>query len=417
MQQLDIFAVLGAFAEGATENRQAYEQLGRICGIPASKWEEQTPIGRSQRRHNPLKIRVRWFQHELKKLGLLEAVAGRRGHWQATTAGKQTLKQRQEALEPSAPGLIQLGFSTELGMALWADCRDAFSQIEEQVHLVLTSPPYPLANPRDYGGPARAEYVDWLCACLEPLVKRLAPGASLFLNVSNDIFEEKSPARSLYRERLVIALHERLGLHKMDTWIWDNPTKAPGPMQWASIARVQVNTSWEPIYWFTNDPQRCFADNRRVLRPHTERHQRYIDAGGATKAAEYGDGANRRRVGSFSNQTPGSIPRNLLRVPHRCPSQVDLRRYARQEGVPIHSATMPLELAEHIVRFATEVGQLVADPFGGWLTTALAAERNFRRWVVTERMRAFLHGGLWRMHAAGVPIDRFAHGCDEGDTR
>lgn len=415
MQQLDIFAVLGAFGEGATENQQAYQTLSRKCGIPPSQWEVRAPIGQSQKRHSTLKRRVRWWQQELKRLGLLEAVAGRRGHWQATASGKQTLKQRQEALEPSPPGLIQLAFSTELGMALWADCRDTFSKIEEPVHLLLTSPPFPLANPRDYGGPPRAEYVDWLCACLEPVVKRLAPGASVFLNVSNDIFEERSPARSLYRERLVIALYERLGLHKMDTWIWDNPTKAPGPTQWASLRRVQVNTGWEPIYWFTNDPERCFADNRRVLRPHTERHQQFIDGGGATKAAVFGDGANRRRIGSFANQTAGSIPRNLLRVPHNCPSQADLRRYARKEGLPIHSATMPLEIAEHVVRFATEEGHLVADIFGGWLTTALAAERNFRRWVVTERMRAYLHAGLWRMQAEGIEIDHHSEYSNLGD--
>ena len=71
--------------------------------------------------------------------------------------------------------------------------------------------------------------------------------------------------------------------------------------------------------------------------------------------------------------------------------------WAKSEGIPIHSATMPLALAEHVVRFATEPGQLVVDPFGGWATTALAAERNARRWIITERMRAYLHAAYWRM--------------------
>ena len=56
-----------------------------------------------------------------------------------------------------------------------------------------------------------------------------------------------------------------------------------------------------------------------------------------------------------------------------------------------------LEIAEHIVRFAMEPGMLLADPFGGWLTSALAAERNGCRWIATERMRAFLHAAQWRM--------------------
>ena len=215
--------------------------------------------------------------------------------------------------------------------------------------------------------------------------------------MSNDIFETGSPARSLYREKLVLALHERLGLHKMDEWIWHNPSKAPGPVAWASKRRVQVNTAWEPIYWFSNDPQACFADNRRVLQPHTERHARLMAGGGTKSAAVFADGANRRRVGAFGAQTEGRIPRNLITMRHNCPSQAALRTWAKAEGIPIHGATMPLALAEHVVRFASEPGQLVADPFGGWATTALAAELNSRRWLVTERMRAYLYAAQWRL--------------------
>ena len=58
---------------------------------------------------------------------------------------------------------------------------------------------------------------------------------------------------------------------------------------------------------------------------------------------------------------------------------------------------MPLALAEHIIQFATEEGMLVADIFGGWLTTAVAAQRLKRRGIVTEKMRAYLHAAQWRM--------------------
>lgn len=392
--------VLGAYSDRAQPNSETYARLGKNHSIPAAAWDETQAVDHTGREHNLIKRAARWHQQTLKKFGLLEPVAGKRGQWQMTEAGRRSLALREQALEPAAPGLVQLGFSTELGMALWADCRDAFSRIEETIHAVLTSPPYPLARQRDYGGPAREEYVDWLCACLEPLVKRMAPGASLFLNVSNDIFETGSPARSLYRERLVIALHERLGLSKMDEWVWNNPSKAPGPIQWASKHRIQVNTAWEPVYWFTNDPKACFADNRRVLKPHTESHARFVAKGGAKTAAVFGDGANRRRVGAFSAPTPGAIPRNVLTVPHKCPSQVALRAWWREQGIPLHSATMPLAIADHVVRFATEPGQLVVDPFGGLCTTAVAAENNGRRWIVSERMRAYLHAANWRMLGA-----------------
>lgn len=396
-KQLLLFDVLDSYAGGACDNNRAYEQVGKACSISGEEWEAREPVGSAQAMHSPLKRRVRWHQQTLRRMGLLEPVAGKRGHWQATHEGRRTIEQRQRDLEPSAPGMIKLGFSTELGMALWADCRDAFSAIDEPIHMVLTSPPYPLARPRDYGNPSRDEFVDWLCACLEPLVKRLVSGGSIFLNLSNDIFEQGSPERSLYRERLVLALHDRLGLKKLDEWVWHNPNKAPGPVQWASLRRVQLNSGWEPIYWFSNDARACFTDNRRVLRPHTEKHAKYIQNGGAGSAAVFAGGANRRRVGAFSGQTEGAIPRNVITARHNCPSQAALREWAKREGLPMHSATMPLDLAEMMVRFATEPGQLVADPFGGWATTALAAERNSRRWIVTERMRAYLYASQWRL--------------------
>lgn len=397
MIQMSLLDVLGAYVDGVQSNAQAYSRIGSNCGLPEQAWAERKPIGRAEALHSPLKRQARWAQQTLRKLGLLEPVAGRRGHWQATTKGRQTLKIREENLEPSQPGVIQLGFSTELGIALWGDCRDVFSRIEEELHLVLTSPPYALSRPRAYGNPGRDDYVDWLCSCLEPIVKRLAPGGNIFLNVSNDLFMDRSPARALIQEELTIALHRRLGLSLMDRWVWSNPTKAPGPIQWASLQRVQLNAGYEPILWFTNDAKRCFADNRRILKPHSERHLKYMAAGGASTAGVYGDGANRRKVGAFSSPTAGSIARNVITIPHKCSSQIALRKWCKEQGIPVHGATMPLELAEHIVRFATEEGMLVADICAGWLTTALAAQRNNRRWIVAEKMRAYLHAAQWRM--------------------
>ena len=71
------------------------------------------------------------------------------------------------------------------------------------------------------------------------------------LSLSNDIFEQGSPARSLYLERLTIALEDRLGLRLMDRLIWKS-NKPPGPYQWASKERMQLNTAYEPVLWFSN---------------------------------------------------------------------------------------------------------------------------------------------------------------------
>lgn len=87
MQQLSLLAVLDSYGGGAQANQAAYGQLGKACGIPAVEWDQRQPIGRAAAEHSPLKRRVRWYQQTLRRLGLLEPVAGRRGHWAPTAAG------------------------------------------------------------------------------------------------------------------------------------------------------------------------------------------------------------------------------------------------------------------------------------------------------------------------------------------
>jgi DNA modification methylase len=234
-------------------------------------------------------------------------------------------------------------------------------------------------------------------------VRHLVPGGSVVLNCGQDIFEPGSPARSLYGARLLIALHERLGLSPMDTIPWIDRTKAPGPTMWASRTRQQLNVGWEPIYWLTNDPKLCRSDNRRVLQPHTEQHRKLIERGGERRRTHFGDGANRLREGSFGRDTPGRIPRNFIEVPHRCPSQAQLRAAARAEGLPLHGASMPKQVARFFVDFLTEVGDLVVDPCAGSSTTADAAEEAGRRWAASEMMAEYARAGSLRRGLREAP--------------
>lgn len=389
-QQIELFtAVLAAYSEGPVRNDALYARVRASGAIAPKRWQERKR-GDDGASWNVATRDVRWVQQTLKHMGLIEHVPGERGTWRAKPGAR-------EALTPAPKQLVCLAFHTDLGIAVWGDCHDVISRIEEPIHCVVTSPPYPLARPRAYGNVRASEYVDFICQALEPVVERLAGGGSIALNISNDIFEPGSPARALYRERLVIALHERLGLHKMDEFIWHNPTKPPGPVRWASLQRVQLNVAWEPIYWFTNDPSKCFADNRRVLRPHEPQHLELIARGGEQRTRQFSDGAYHIRAGrSFAAATSGAIERNVLRYPHRCADQRPARDEAKRLGLPAHGAAMPLALAKFLIEFLTRPGQLVWEPFGGWLTIARAAEVTGRRWIASEHMREYLQAAAAR---------------------
>lgn len=398
LRQRDLFdhvaAAYAASPTGRLDNRQLYAFVAGNAGVEMEEMDKRVPIGRSGQKHSPAAREVRWRQQDLKRLGLIEKVEGERGLWQLTDAGEKKLRRAR-------PDVAMLAFSTDLGIAIWGSCGRVFPSLGLPITLCVTSPPYPLRKPRAYGNlPATQEYIDFICGALEPIIANLVPGGSICLNVSNDIFEPGSPARSTYLERLTIALEDRLGLKLMDRLVWYNPSKPPGPVQWASLSRVQLNQSYEPVLLLTNDPHRVRSDNRRVLQPHTERHLRLIAKGGEQREKSYADGAYRIHHGSYGKPTAGRIPRNVLTFGHGCRDHQQYRKDAAALGLPAHGAPMPLSLAEFLISFLTEPGELVVDPFGGTLKTARAAENLNRAWVVTEWILDYIRAGAERFRMA-----------------
>lgn len=389
-QQLDLFTVAESYAQ-PTSGRLSNDELYRIAtgraGIDRAFLESKTPIGKEGTPRNLLKREIRWHQQTLRQMGLLKRTSAR-GVWELTEAGKSKLRKIKS-------GISVLAFSTDLGIAIWGRCEDTFKNLAEPIFLALTSPPYPLKQPRAYGNPDADEYVEFICKALEPIVVNLVPGGNVVLNVG-DVFEDHSPAKSTYIEELIIAARKRFGLHLMNRIIWSS-NKPPGPVQWASKKRMQLNEGYEFCLWFCNDPNQCIADNRRILEPHTESHQKLMQRGGERRSVVNGDGAYRLYKGSYGQQTPGRIPRNIFQVANTCQSQREYKQKARDLGLVPHGATMPLALARKLIRFLTDVEQLVVDPFAGSMTTPLASELEGRRWAATDVVYDYVRGGAERL--------------------
>lgn len=387
--QLSLFDIKCIYAnhQGALTNEAVYTVLKQHKKIPAEALQQKAQVGATGEKHNLIKRKVRWFQQTLKQLGVIERVG--RGSWRLASQNKAGLHIIPE-------NLSLLAFSTKLGMALWSNC-SVFRKMNEPVHLCLTSPPYPLKNPRSYGNVCESEWIDFLCFNLDGIVKTLIPGGSLVLNVSNDIFQSKSPARSLYLERMVLALHDRLGLELMDRIPWVNPCKPPAPTVWACMRGLQLAVTWEPIFWFSNDHNKVRSNNRRVLQPHTKQHKKFL-AQGNQRITNYGDGAYQLRTKSFSRQTEGRLPRNVLTLSHNCASSRKVRKAAKDLNVKAHSGMFPLGLPEFFIRFLTEENELVIDPFAGSFKTCLAAEKLNRRWLGSECVLEYIQQGQALIH-------------------
>ena len=379
--QLDLFAQVTALyacaPNGTLSNDALYEKLADRLGVPRAVIAESTPVGRAGKRHSLWKRRVRFLQQSLKQMGILEKKATEKGVWTLTVeAGR--------GLDRAGAGVSLVAFSTKLGMCIWGSNLDVLKGLDEPIHLYLSSPPFPLARQRAYGNVPAKEWVEWMVRSIEPVAARLAPGGSICIQVSPDIFESGSPARSLYRERMVIAFQEELSLSLLETMVWSNPSKPPSPVEWASKKRIQLNSGYEVIYVFTNNALQSLADNRRVLQPHSERQKALIAAGGERRITHYGDGAYRLREGSFGRVTEGKIPRNVLTLGHSCADTRAARRHAAELGLPAHGAMMPTALPDFLINWLSRPGDLVVDSFSGSGKSGLAAERNGRRWLLME---------------------------------
>lgn len=390
-------------AETPISNQTLYRSIIKKLALPEEILIDKTPVGKECVAYNLFSRKVRWFQQSLKQAGILEKVAGKRGEW-------CLVKTKNGDLDKILPALSVVGFSTRLGVAILGYSEHVFSKLNEPINLIITSPPYPLGNPRKYGNVKESEYVDWICATLEPVIQNLVPGGVIAINVGNDVFLTGTPARSMYKERLLLALSDRFALSLMDTLIWHSANKAPGPIAWASKKRMQLNVAWEPVYYLTNDPLKVIANNQRVLQPHTEKHLDFIVTGGAKKRESKSDGAYTLKEGSYSNQTAGKIARNVLSIGNTCSDNRKYKKDAISQGFIPHGATMPLKLASFLIEFMSRPQDLVVDPFAGSFTTARAAETLNRRWIGVDPVADYVAGAALRFNECnGFQQNSYSH--------
>jgi site-specific DNA-methyltransferase (cytosine-N4-specific) len=203
-----------------------------------------------------------------------------------------------------------------------------------------------------------------------------------------------SGTRSLYPYRLILRLTELF--HLAQEIYWYNPSKLPTPAEWVTIRRTRVKDAVNTLWWLskTEAPR---ADNRRVLRPYSRSMRRLLRDGyeAARRPSQHDISPHFRR------DNGGAIPPNLLQVPNTR-SQDDYFRRCRAAGLPIHPARFPPPVPEFFIRFLTEPGQTVLDPFAGSNVTGHEAEKLGRRWLAVEINGEYVEGSGLRFAGAAA---------------
>jgi site-specific DNA-methyltransferase (cytosine-N4-specific) len=256
---------------------------------------------------------------------------------------------------------------------------DEGKRLQGKVQLVFTSPPFPLLTPKAYGNRVGDDYLDWLAALSPKLADLLTPDGSIVIEIGN-AWERGHPVMSTLPLESLLEFRRAGELFVNQQFICHNPARLPSPVQWVNRERIRVKDSYTHVWWMSKT-ERPKADNRRVLVPYSESMKRLIKTG-KYNAGPRGSGFN---IGekSFLTDHGGAIPPSVLSYPNT-QAATPYRRYCRESGLTPHPAPMQAKLVEFFVKFLTDPGDLVFDPFGGSNTTGAVAEELGRRWVATE---------------------------------
>jgi site-specific DNA-methyltransferase (cytosine-N4-specific) len=279
-------------------------------------------------------------------------------------------------------------YSTRLGKAYHGDALQVLQHLADaSVSLAFTSPPFALRRQKAYGNLPADEYIAWFWPIAEQIHRVLTPDGSFVMELGG-AWNPGSGTRSLFPYQLLLKLCSVF--HLAQDFYWYNPSRLPTPAEWVTIRRTRVKEAVTMIWWLskTTEPQ---ADNRRVLQPYSKSMRRLLKDGYkvANRPSQHEIGPH------FQRDNGGAIPPNVLTVPNTRSYDQYLFR-CRAAGLPIHPARFPPELPDFFIRFLTQPGQLVLDPFSGSNVTGQVAEELGRRWVAIEINADYVAGSRLR---------------------
>jgi site-specific DNA-methyltransferase (cytosine-N4-specific) len=260
-----------------------------------------------------------------------------------------------------------------------------------EVQLILTSPPFPLNRKKKYGNYRGKDYIEWLAGFSLLFKDYLADDGSIVIEMGN-AWEAGEPAMSTLALEALLRFLRTADLKLCQLFVCHNPARLPTPAQWVNIDRVRVKDSYTHAWWMAPSAHPK-ADNRRILKEYSASMLKLL----RTRKYNHGRRPSEHHIGatSFLKDNKGAIPSNVLTFTNTRSTDPYLV-YCRKEGLRVHPARMPSGLAAFFIRFLTEPGDLVMDPFAGSNTTGAEAERLERRWVSVEASDEYVQGSQGR---------------------
>ncbi len=285
---------------------------------------------------------------------------------------------------------LAVALKTHLGQILQGNSLDYLATAEPgSVDLIMTSPPFGLVRKKSYGNEDADAYCEWFRPFAEGMHRALKDDGSLVIDIGG-AWKPGLPTRSLYHFKLLLMLCEEYGFHLAQEHFWWNPAKLPSPAEWVNVRRVRVKDAVNCVWWLSKTPYPK-ANNRRVLAPYSESMKSLLKNGYKAKLRPSGHDIS----DNFSKDNGGAVPPNLLAIANT-ESTGAYQEYCRANNIPVHPARFPAQLPEYFIRYLTNPGDVVLDPFGGSCMTGAVAEAMGRQWTCVELDSEYIRGAQAR---------------------
>ena len=263
---------------------------------------------------------------------------------------------------------------------------------DNSINLVITSPPFALSRPKEYGNKNQEEYIDWILKFTKEVKRVITLDGSFVIDLGG-AYQKGIPIRSLYNYRLLIRMCDEQGWKLAEEFFWHNPSKLPSPIEWVNKRKIRAKDSVNTVWWLSKSdfPK---SDVKKVLTEYSDRMKKLIEDSSkyyTPKKRPSGHDISE----SFGNDNGGAIPSNLLQIPNT-ESNSQYLKYCKDLEIKGHPARFPSKLPEFFIKLLTDENDLVLDIFAGSNTTGWAAQQLNRKWLAFELNHQYLAASIFR---------------------
>lgn len=306
------------------------------------------------------------------------------------------MEQINSAVKNITVNLPKPYYETSYGLTYLGDALELIKNVPERsINLIMTSPPFALNKKKPYGNKEQSEYVEWFKPFAKEFWRILTNDGSLVIHIGGS-WDKGRPTKSLYHFELLLDLcctdDTNSGFYLAQDFYWFNPAKLPSPAEWVTIQRKRAKDAVDPIWWLSKSPNPK-ANNTNVLTPYSKAMKRLIEKGYNAGLRPSGHNISFK----FQISHEGAIPPNLLAIANT-ESNSSYLRACRSCQIKPHPARYPIELPEFFIKFLTDTGDIILDPFSGSNATGRAAENLGRYWIGFERDENYLKGSKFRFN-------------------